>query len=342
MVKWATPAGPAEIGRLWLFTQFAEPKNHDNVMERLSEGPTDLVIMLNDSPTHDPEWGVKFGWKFTEALTNAALGAGKRVHWCLWINPKERFVKEASRDLRKALKRNHRVSSTIFDLEWEYRDGVDDHTAFVARVVAPAFHKWPVPIGITSFAMMPVEVKPICLWAAEEANGFGMPQAYSQDQGKEGQKSTLMVPSEIVRIAYKRWQPFFGNKIVMLLNAWSPASEMMPGRYFDSRGDKKWHGKKWGVRESLEVALKRSSSLGLTDAGLWSEEALSRKTGSTPRKKALAAAAKTRRDYISTLRPTGHGQAVSDKADWVVPLAVGAGITGLVLAGAAYAAKTRK
>ena len=338
MAKWQAPEGPANVGRLWLYTQFAEPKNHANVMDRLAEGPTDLVIMLNNSPTHDPEWGVKFGWKFTEALTNAALGAGKRVHWCLWISPKERFIKEAARDLRKALKRNPRVSSIQFDVEWEWLNWIDDHTSFVARVIAPAFHKWPVPIGITSFAMMPAGVKPLALWASEEANGYGLPQAYSQDQGKPGQQSTLMIPPEIVRIAQKRWAPFFGKKIVMLLNAWSPASEMVPGRYYK----KGWHGKKWGVRESLDVALKRTDSLGFDDAGLWVEEALSRKTGSTPRKKALAAAAKTRRDYISTLRPTGHGQAVPDKADWVIPLAVGAGITGLVVAGAAYVAKTRK
>lgn len=326
------------MGRFWLFTQFAEPKNHGNVMARMREGFTDLAIMLNNPPTRSRRWSVQFGWKHTEALTNAMLKAGYRVHWVLWLDPREEFIRDSAADIRKALKRNPKVSSIQFDVEFEWRTWVDDHTELVARAVAPAYADFPVPIGINSFAMLPVEVKPLAVWAAKKANGYAVSQAYSQDQGKKGQQSTLMIPSEIVRLAYKRWEPYFGDKQVILLNAWSPASEMMPGRYHKNGA---WHGKRWGVKESLEVGLKRIHSLGIKDGGAWSEEALSRKSGDTPRKKALAAAAKTRRDYISTLRPTGRGQAVADKAGLAVPIAIGAVVTGLVVAGA-YVATTRK
>jgi hypothetical protein len=302
---------PAKFGRKWLWTIFAERANHAKVVNTcLETGMTDLVILINDSPVEQPQWGVRTGEANTVALCEKARKAGLTVHLGTWLDPKEAYVKACAAGMRDLVKKC-KAASIILDLEGEWRKRIRNHTEFVTNTVAPAFKDFPTPIGITSFAALPKEVVPALAWAVKYHQGYGQPQAYSVWQGKEWQKSNILQPDQLSSVAWRTWSPLTRRLVVLEAAYGNP----IPGRRI-SGGE--WTGQAWGVEEAIRTAAQRAEVDGFPEIGWWSEEALSKKSET----------ARTRRSAIAEIKTTGRsliGRGWGRVVKWG---AVAAGVAG--------------
>lgn len=304
-----------KFGSKWLWTMLGEPGTIQKVVATAKEtGCTDLVVLVNDPPARVPTWRVRFGPSAIAELSAAARDAGLNFHVSSWLTAKAPYVDAAAAGMAE-LADATKAKSVCFDLEGEWRHATKNHAGFVADTVAPAFKGFPVPIGITSFAILPPEVVPALAWAVEYHNGYGQPQAYSVYQGKSWQKSAILTPDRLPQEAWAKWSPIT-KRLVCLLGAWG---DEIPGRRVISNGA--WSGRPWGIAETIDAAASSAKAAGFPDVGFWSEEALSKTSN----------AAKTRRAAVARIRATG--KSLVRKPWYKRPSTYAAG-AGLVAAGA--------
>lgn len=311
---------PATFGRKWIWTIFAEPSHHNRVVNLCVQlGITDLVILLNDSPIDQPVFSVRGGTPNVVKLAHLAQAAGVSVHLGTWLDPTETYVNACAPAMAELAKEAKAVS-VILDLEGEWRKRIKNHAAFVAATVAPAFQGFPVPIGITSFAVLPKEVVPALAWAVQYHKGYGQPQAYSVYQGKKWQKSTVIQPDSLTSRAWKTWSPITRRLVCLEAAFGNP----VPGRKIV---DGEWAGKPWGITESIKVAAQRAEDDGFPDIGYWSEEALA----------SSSEKAQERRAAIAEIKTTGKSLL---ERSWGRALAAGAAV--VATAGGLWVAFRRK
>ena len=311
-------AWPGKFGRKWLWTIFAERVHHVQVVALCVEiGITALVILCNDSPASQPEFSIKFGNKTVVELSELARKAGVTVHLGTWLDPTEEYVTACAAGMAE-LATQAKAASVCLDLEGEWNRRISNHAAFVAGTVAPAFMGFPVPIGVTSFAILPRQVVAALSWVVQYHNGYGQPQAYSVFQDKSWQNNTTLQPDHMSSLAWKSWSPItrrliciqaaYGKQAGPGVIASPKNTTTIPGRKI-VKGE--WVGKPWGVTESLVVAAQRAEMDGYPEIGWWSQEALSKPT----------AAATERKPAIRQIKTTG--KSMLGKA-WGKALAVGA------------------
>lgn len=286
---WEPTGAPLKFGRLWMWTMGAEPANQNKAISTTKDtGCTDLCILINNPPSQQSTFGINPNMSDLVEFTQKAQAQGLAVHWSTWIDPQASYVEAAAKALIAPMEA-HKVASLCLDLEGEWRKRISNHMEFVTGTLAPAFEKCRTPIGVSSFAALPKEVEPALAWALKYHDGYGAPQSYSVWQGKAWQQSASVQPDKLPGIAADKWKPICGDRIQMILAAYG---QPMPGRYFGAGG---WGGKPWGVAESLSASLERTQYEGLSEAGFWVEEALSKSSD----------AAKARRDVIRSVDVTG-------------------------------------
>ena len=141
----------------------AEPSGHARVVKTaLAVGATDVIALLNDSPVHQPKFGLPKRQTILD-LASKLRDVGIDFHLSSWLDPTKQYVTAAADGLAE-LAELTKASSICLDAEGEFRKRISNHLEFVASVVSPAFAGFPVPIGITSFAGLPKEVAPLLAW----------------------------------------------------------------------------------------------------------------------------------------------------------------------------------
>ena len=302
---------PPSFSRQWLWTMGSEPSGHARVIKTAQAvGATDVVALLNDSPVHQPRFGLPKR-QTTLDLASKLRDVGIDFHLGSWLDPSKQYVDAAAVALAE-LAELTKAKSICLDAEGEWRKRISNHLEFVAAVVSPAFAGFPTPIGITSFAGLPKEVAPLLAWAVADHKGYGQPQAYAVWQGKEWQKNAGVQPDKITALAYRTWSPFT-TKLVILLAAYG---EVHPGTDWNKKG-KRWEGKAWTIASALETSLQRAEYDGYPEFGTWSEEAL--RGGSH--------ADKIRIEVLSEVEITGKSKVLASGS--LVPVVLGLGAAAI-------------
>jgi hypothetical protein len=190
----APQANQAPINTCGVFADWGRPA--DSWLQELGQlNVSDVVLGINQdaAPFHllMPEAEVA-------ALVSAALGAGLRVHLMIWLLPDSAFIGTSAQTMKRLIQANPGVASLLFDVEKSWIHASPAPNEDTVGLVMNAYAELGVPLGVTSYALLPENVRPLVARVK-----YGIPQAYSL-YTPDGEPRNIPVP-KLQNDAYASW-----------------------------------------------------------------------------------------------------------------------------------------
>lgn len=244
-----------------------------------------VIFGLNDNfeTTGKLKWSGLYPLSPADRLakeTEEIRATGKDVIWMIWLRPDMKFSRNLFNVLISAIEAGAQPSAILFDVELPWRqyprlraNNCEGYRVIVKQLFDDHWGQLTLPIGISSYAIVPDEVESLLPYA-----DFVFPQAYSIWNPKmKWTTEPEAAPGTLQKTAYKSWMEHPALKpdahCIMGLPVYSlsrPASAQGP---------------KMTAEQAFAAAVQGSREAGCSEVAIWSLKHLVPELSKNPKRR---------------------------------------------------------